>query len=210
MRRYVVGLTVLASLALGAAAWLTAHGGDADATRDLLARYCTECHNAAEFTANLVIEPGRIDAIAADPEHWEKIVRKLRAETMPPEGPRPAHAAYAQAARFVEAELDAAAAARPNPGDVPAFRRLTRTEYRNAVRDLLALDDLPAELDFELLLPADNAASGFDNIADLLFVSPVVMERYVAAAQKIARLAVGDVRTPVLVNIHRLGAAAAG
>ena len=87
---------------------------------------------------------------------------------------------------------------------MPAFRRLTRTEYRNAIRDLLALDGLPAELDFELLLPADNAASGFDNIADLLFVSPVVMERYIAAAQKIARLAVGDLRAPVMVNIHQL------
>ena len=87
---------------------------------------------------------------------------------------------------------------------MPAFRRLTRTEYRNAIRDLLALDELPAELDFELLLPADNAASGFDNIADLLFVSPVVMERYIAAAQKIGRLAVGDLRAPVMVNIHQL------
>ncbi|RPI57837.1 MAG: DUF1592 domain-containing protein, partial [Lysobacterales bacterium] len=98
----------------------------------------------------------------------------------------------------------AAAAAELQAGEVPAFRRLTRTEYRNAIRDLLALDDLPAELDFELLLPADNAASGFDNIADLLFVSPVVMERYIAAAQKIARLAVGDLRAPVMVNIHQL------
>ncbi len=87
---------------------------------------------------------------------------------------------------------------------MPAFRRLTRTEYRNAIRDLLALDNLPSELDFELLLPADNASSGFDNIADLLFVSPVVMERYIAAAQKIARLAVGDLRAPVMVNIHQL------
>ena len=80
---------------------------------------------------------------------------------------------------------------------MPLFRRLTRTEYENAIRDLLALDHLPAELDYELLLPADNASSGFDNIADLLFVSPVVMERYIGAAQKLARLAVGDLRTPV-------------
>src|SRR3970040_426351 len=73
-----------------------------------------------------------------------------------------------------------------------------------AWRALSPLDHMPSELDFELLLPADNASSGFDNIADLLFVSPPVMERYIAAAQKIARLAVGDMRAPVMVNIHKL------
>jgi hypothetical protein len=204
LRRSVVGLAVVVPVALAAAWWLGSPQRDAAATRDLLGGYCTDCHNTADFAGNLVIEPEQVAAIAADPEHWEKIVRKLRAETMPPEGPRPEHDAYVRAAAFLEAELDAAAASRPQPGDVPAFRRLTRTEYRNAIRDLLALDDLPAELDFELLLPADNAASGFDNIADLLYVSPVVMERYLAAAQKIARLAVGDVRAPVMVNIHQL------
>src|SRR5207237_10466598 len=79
---------------------------------------------------------------------------------------------------------------------------LTRTEYKNAIRDLLALDDLPKEMDFTLLLPADNAASGFDNIADLLYVSPAVMERYLDAARKISRLAVGDPAMPAMVNIH--------
>jgi len=204
MRRYVVGFAALVPLALGGAWWLSRSHGDAAATRDLLGRYCTDCHNTSDFTAELVVEPANVETIAADPAHWEKIVRKLRNETMPPDGPRPLHEQYLRAAEFVEASLDAAAAANPQPGDVPAFRRLTRTEYRNAIRDLLALDDLPAELDFDLLLPADNAASGFDNIADLLFVSPVVMERYIAAAQKIARLAVGDVRAPVMVNIHQL------
>src|SRR5688572_16072429 len=204
MRRYVVGLAVLAPLALGGTWWLGAFHSDAAATRGLLGRYCTDCHNQTDFTAELVIEPGSVGAVGANPEHWEKIVRKLRNEEMPPDGPRPEHEQYRVAAAFLEAELDAAAAAAPQPGEVPAFRRLTRTEYRNAIRDLLALDDLPTELDFELLLPADNAASGFDNIADLLYVSPVVMERYIAAAQKIARLAVGDLRAPVMVNIHQL------
>jgi mono/diheme cytochrome c family protein len=202
MKRYVVGLVVFAITAAGAT-WLSRHSGEA-ATRGLLGRYCTDCHNKTDFTAELVVEPTEVARIAADPEHWEKIVRKLRTEEMPPDGPRPQHEQYLRAAAFLESQLDDAAAAAPQPGDVPAFRRLTRTEYRNAIRDLLALDGLPAELDFELLLPADNAASGFDNIADLLFVSPVVMERYIAAAQKIARLAVGDVRAPVMVNIHRL------
>jgi hypothetical protein len=204
MNRYTAAVTVVTPLAAAAAWWLTSHHADAAATRNLLDRYCTECHDGAEAAGNLVIEPGKLTSAAADAEHWEKIVRKLRAETMPPEGPRPNHPAYVRAAGYLEAELDAAAAAHPNAGDVPAFRRLTRTEYRNVIRDLLSLGNLPSELDFELLLPADNAASGFDNIADLLFVSPVVMERYIAAAQKIARLAVGDLRAPVMVNIHQI------
>jgi hypothetical protein len=202
MKRYVVGLVVFAITA-GGATWLSRHSDEA-ATRGLLGKYCTDCHNTTDFTAELVIEPTDVATIAADPEHWEKVVRKLRTEEMPPDGPRPQHEQYLRAAAFLESQLDTAAAAEPQPGNVPAFRRLTRTEYRNAIRDLLALDGLPAELDFELLLPADNAASGFDNIADLLFVSPVVMERYIAAAQKIARLAVGDLRAPVMVNIHQL------
>jgi len=204
MRRSVVGLLAAIPLALGTAWWLGFPHGGAATTRDLLGRYCTDCHNTTDFTAELVIEPRDLDKLASDPAHWEKVVRKLRTEEMPPDGPRPEHDQYQRAAAFLEQQLDAAAAAAPQPGDVPAFRRLTRTEYRNAIRDLLALDGLPAELDFELLLPADNAASGFDNIADLLFISPVVMERYIAAAQKISRLAVGDLRAPVMVNIHQL------
>src|SRR5206468_665685 len=82
--------------------------------------------------------------------------------------------------------------------------RLSRMEYQNAVRDLLSLDALPKEMDFSLLLPPDNVSSGFDNIADLLFVSPATMERYLDAARKISRLAVGDAEMPVMVNIHRL------
>jgi hypothetical protein len=184
--------------------WLRAREAPQAATRDLLSRYCVDCHNPVELTGGLAIDPASLDEVGARAEQYEKIVRKLRAESMPPEDPRPDKTAYLAAASYLEAELDQAAAARPMPGDVPAFRRLTRTEYRNAIRDLLALDHMPSELDFELLLPADNASSGFDNIADLLFVSPVVMERYIAAAQKIARLAVGDMRAPVMVNIHKL------
>ena len=192
-------------LAIAAAAWWTLGSNrDREAAQGLLSHYCVDCHNPVDLTANLVIDPASLDTVGGRPEHWEKVVRKLRAESMPPDDPRPPHEAYAQAAGFLERELDAAAAERPNAGDVPLFRRLTRTEYENSIRDLLALDHLPAELDYELLLPADNASSGFDNIAELLFVSPVVMERYIGAAQKLARLAVGDMRTPVLVNIYKL------
>jgi hypothetical protein len=190
--------------AFAATAWLVFADRDQGATAELLAGYCVDCHNPVDLTGGLAIDPERLAEVGAHAEHFEKIVRKLRAESMPPEDPRPDAEAYAAAASYIESELDAAAAEVPIVGAVPAFRRLTRTEYRNAIRDLLALEHMPSELDFELLLPADNASSGFDNIADLLFVSPVVMERYLAAAQKIARLAVGDMRAPLMVNIHML------
>ena len=192
-------------LAIAAGAWWTlGPHRDRVAAQNVLSHYCVDCHNPVDLTANLVIDPTSLERVRAQPEHWEKVVRKLRAESMPPDDPRPPHEAYTATAAFLERELDAAATERPNAGDVPLFRRLTRTEYENSIRDLLALDHLPAELDYELLLPADNASSGFDNIADLLFVSPVVMERYIGAAQKLARIAVGDMRTPVLVNIYKL------
>ena len=105
--------------------------------------------------------------------------------------------------RGSRAALDRAAAASPNPGRAPAVRRLTRTEYRNAVRDLLALEDLPKELDVDLLLPADNTV-GFDTVAELLFVTPTLMEGYVTAARKISRVAVGDPTLPLIVDTYRL------
>ena len=124
---------------------------------------------------------------------------------MPPPGaPRPDAASYDRVATFLETELDRAEAARPHLGKLPLTHRLSRTEYRNAVRDLLALESLPREVSVDYLLPPDNISSGFDNIADLLFVSPSNMERYLDAARKISRLAVGDPAMPVMVNIHRL------
>src|SRR5262249_59403337 len=94
----------------------------------------------------------------------------------------------------------------PHPGKLALVHRLSRTEYQNAVRDLLAIDALPKEIDYSLLLPSDNSSSGFDNIADLLFMSPAIMERYLDAAEKISRLAIGDPASPVMVNRYRLGA----
>src|SRR5881396_1730618 len=168
-------------------------------------RYCVTCHNATAKVAGLVINPADLSNVGANPELWKKVVRKLRASAMPPvNAPRPDQATYDSVASFLETELDRAAAAKPNPGKLPLLHRLSRTEYQNAVRDLLALDALPKEMDFSLLLPPDNASSGFDNIADLLFVSPSTMERYLDAARKISRLAVGDPEMPVMVNIHRL------
>ena len=143
--------------------------------------------------------------VGAGADRWEKVVRKLRTQSMPPPGaPRPDAASYDRVATFLETELDRAEAARPHLGKLPLTHRLSRTEYRNAVRDLLALESLPREVSIDYLLPADNISSGFDNIADLLFVSPSNMERYLDAARKISRLAVGDPAMPVMVNIHRL------
>jgi mono/diheme cytochrome c family protein len=171
----------------------------------VLNRYCVTCHNSRLKTAGLVIDPADLGNAGVNPELWEKVVRKLRASAMPPAGaPRPDPGTYDAVARFLETELDRAALAKPDPGALPPLHRLSRTEYQNAIRDLLAIDALPREMDYSLLLPPDNISSGFDNIADLLFVSPTTMERYLDAARKISRLAVGDPQMPAMVNIHRL------
>jgi hypothetical protein len=152
-----------------------------------VARYCTSCHDDIERTADLSFESLPFDAVAAHPAEWEKVVRKLRAGMMPPIGePRPAAEARIELASWLEGELDAAAAASPNPGRTEPFHRLNRAEYRNAVRDLLHLDVEVAEL-----LPADEASYGFDNIAGVLKLSPTLLERYLTAADKVSRLAVG-------------------
>src|SRR5262245_49135635 len=170
-----------------------------------LERYCVTCHNSRLKTAGLVLDPAELSSVSTRPEVWEKVVRKLRSLSMPPAGsPRPDKATYDSASAFLETELDRAAAAKPNPGTLPLFHRLSRTEYQNAVRDLLGISALPKEMDYSVLLPADNISSGFDNIADLLFVSPSIMERYLDAARKVSRLAVGDPEIPLMVNIHKL------
>ena len=166
-------------------------------------QYCLGCHSAQVKSGGVVIDPNAIAQANQNAETWEKVVHQLRAESMPPPGvPRPDHALYARMATALETRLDAESAARPRVGDLPQLHRLTRTEYENSIRDLLAIADLPQEMDYKVLLPADNSSSGFDNIADLLYISPAVMERYLDAARKISRLAVGDPKAPVMVNIH--------
>ena len=166
-------------------------------------RYCIDCHNEAEQAGGLVLDAATRADLARHHETWEKVARKIADRAMPPpDQPRPDEPLYASIQAQLETALDAHAQANPNAGRLPRLRRLTRAEYRNAIRDLLALADLPAELDFELLLPTDNASSGFDNIAELLFVSPAIMERYIDAASKISRLAVGDMSMAPLVNRH--------
>ena len=155
--------------------------------RALLNQYCVGCHNEKLKTAGLMLDKLDLAHPGQEPETWEKVVRKLRAGMMPPAGmPRPNRAMLDSWTAKLETELDRAAAAKPNPGST-GLHRLNRTEYTNAIRDLLALD-----VDEATVLPADDSSEGFDNIADALAVSPALIERYVAAAGKISRLAVGN------------------
>ena len=152
-----------------------------------VARYCTSCHDDIERTADLSLKSLPLSEVAAHPAEWEAVIRKLRAGMMPPVGePRPTTDARLALVGWLEDELDANAAAKPNPGRTEPFHRLNRAEYRNAVRDLLDLDVEVAEL-----LPADEASYGFDNIAGVLKLSPTLLERYLTAADKVSRLAVG-------------------
>jgi mono/diheme cytochrome c family protein len=204
--RYQSGSTLAAAgLAILCLPPLHAQPSPALSTAAALNRYCATCHNAKVKVAGLVINPTDAANPGSNAALWEKVIRKLRTAEMPPAGaPRPDPATYDAMASFLESEVDRTAAARPNPGKLPLLHRLSRTEYQNAIRDLLGLDAMPKELDYSLLLPPDNAGSGFDNLADLLFVSPSAMERYMDAAEKISRLAVGDASAPVMVNIYNL------
>ncbi len=177
---------VRSALFLGAAA--LAGCGDPIATHhDTLSRYCLDCHNDVERVADLSLDRLDVAAVGADAAHWEMIVRKLRAGMMPPaDAPRPSNEVRLELVDWLERELDAAGAAAPDPGRTVAFHRLNRNEYRNAIRDLLALD-----IDVSELLPADDSSYGFDNIAGVLKLSPTLLERYVTAADRVSGLAVG-------------------
>ncbi len=164
----------------------------ASVPRAVLDQYCVTCHNARLRTAGLELDSVALEDVAAGAEVWEQVVRKLRTGAMPPPGrPRPDQTTRAELVSWLETALDRAAAAHPNPGR-PAIHRLNRSEYVNAIDDLLGL-----QIDGRSLLPGDNAAAhGFDNNADILSVSPVLMERYLSAARTISRLVVGRATTP--------------
>ena len=167
--------------------------------RAVLNRYCVTCHNEKLKTADLILSKADVESPSVDAPVWEKVVRKLRARAMPPAGaPRPDDTAYTSFANYLETELDRAAAAKLNPGR-PAIHRLNRAEYTNAVRDLLAL-----EIDGAAILPADESSNGFDNLGGGLTISPMLMERYLSAAGKVARLAVGDINAQPLFETYDL------
>ena len=168
--------------------------------RVLLDRYCVNCHNDRLRTGGLALDSLNLDHVGEAPEVWEKVARKLRAGVMPPAGrPRPDQPAYDDLAGWLESALDSAAAANPNPGRTEPFHRLNRAEYRNAVRDLLALD-----IDIAEWLPPDDASYGFDNIAGVLKMSPTLMDRYLSASRHISRIAVGAPVSAELVDTYRL------
>jgi hypothetical protein len=164
----------------------------------LVQTYCVTCHNENLKTANLLLDAAVDDPIDQLPATWEKVARRLKARSMPPQGmPRPNEDDYMFLIGYLESELDRTAAANPNPGR-PVPHRLNRAEYANAVRDILALD-----IEVDKLLPSDAASGhGFDNIADVLTLSPVLMERYLTAARTISRLAVGDPKYPSVIETY--------
>ena len=202
----LLSLLALAAAGIGSA-WpaLAAEAGEQPGLsggwqRELLDRYCVTCHNGRMRTAGLALDEHDVTAVAAAPAVWETVVRKLRAGAMPPSPrPRPDAAAYERFVGWLEAELDRHAAANPDPGRTEAFHRLNRTEYHHAVRDLLDV-----EIDVAELLPADGASYGFDNIAGVLGVSPTLLERYLAAARRIARVAVGRPAPSATAEVFRL------
>lgn len=153
----------------------------------LIESSCLSCHDSSDHAANLDLQKLLAVDFGPNAETWEKVVRKLASRQMPPpEAPRPSEQDFRGALASLTSALDAVAATGPNPGRTETFRRLNRTEYRNTIRDLLNVD-----VDVATLLPADESSHGFDNVtvADL---SPALLSRYLAAAEKISRLAVGS------------------
>jgi hypothetical protein len=183
----LVYTSIVAADAQSTIASSVAEPAAADHHRAAVKTYCVACHNQRLRSAGLSLDELDILKVDAAPEVWEKVLLKLRTRTMPPSGSRrPDEATYQRLTTWLEGSLDLVAAAHPNPGR-PELSRLNRAEYHRAIRDLLALD-----VDVAALLPSDDSAHGFDNVADILSVSPVLLESYMTAARKISRLAVGS------------------
>jgi len=191
-----VGIGFVMAIAAVARAYAQADSAALPArdARETVTTYCTGCHNERARVAGLVLNPA---ALAADPAVWEKVVRKLRMRTMPPAGStRPDEATYNRLTAWLETRLDHAAAASPNPG-APLLHRLNRTEYASVIEDLLGL-----KVDVAALLPPDDSAFGFDNNADLLGLSPALLEGYLGAADRVSALALADPDTPAAAETY--------
>ena len=171
----------------------------ASSHRGTLDRYCVTCHNQRLVTAGLKLDEADVANPGEGAEIWEKVVRKLRTGMMPPPNmPQPSTEDRRALLSWLETSLDKAAAAKPNPGRTETLRRLNRTEYQNAIRDLLSVD-----IDAASLLPADESGHGFDNVTvgDL---PPALLDRYISAAQKISALAIGSTQTSLQSDIIRV------
>ena len=190
--RLAAVLLVAAPMTLSAQQSKAPSTGPSRGSSQFLDQYCVTCHNDRLKTGGLSLMQADPARAGAQPELWEKVVRKLRTGVMPPPtAPQPPQADRLATLTRLETSLDAAAAAKPNPGRTETLRRLNRTEYQNVIRDLLALD-----IDAASLLPADESGHGFDNVTvgDL---PATLLNRYIAAAQRISRLAVGSTQTSV-------------
>lgn len=181
----VWGVVCVMALCAGAVS-LTA-GAQQPQGASMINQYCVGCHNDKAKTGGLALDTVDVGRAGENPDVWEKVVRKLGSRMMPPPGrPRPSEAVYDSFVSSLKTSLDRAAAAKPNPGRTDTFRLLTRTEYQNAIRDLLAL-----EVDVTSLLPKDDSSHGFDNTT-IAGLPPTLVERYLSAAEKVSRLAVGS------------------
>ena len=174
------------ALLLMLAGFCMAFAGGATTVTDMVNDHCAGCHNPDKKKGDLDLESIASETISKHPDVWEKAVKRLRARQMPPaDRKRPDETTYAAVLRELETALDSLPA---NPGRTETFRRLTRTEYQNAIRDLLAL-----EVDVSTLLPKDEEGHGFDNVSAGT-LSPALLNRYISAAEKISALAVGGPR----------------
>ena len=196
---YVVVAMAAACSALGQASVMAAGNSATPGLVQFAESHCLDCHGNGSEEGGLAMDTLFTAPISDHAEQWETIVRKLAARQMPPvDEPKPDEAAYQQVLDQLVGILDRHAAEHPNPGSTESFRRLTRTEYRNAIRDLLGLD-----VDVNELLPSDETSHGFDNIT-VTGLSPVLLDRYVSAAQKITRLAVGQRVEPAAETTFRV------
>ena len=164
-------------------------------------QYCVLCHNDATRTANLSLEKLDISNPGRAPQIWEKVLRKIKSRTMPPAGmPRPDETVYRDFGNYLETALDLQAENAPAPGS-PLLRRMNRTEYINAIRDLFAV-----QLNADNLLPADHTMLGFDNVGKVLTLSPLLAEKYVAAAREIRYQVLGKPEMPPEFNVYTVPA----
>src|SRR5688572_670126 len=188
----------LATLAVSCA--LPAHAQTAMPARqaELIDTYCAKCHNADDWAGSLDFSLLDRANVVSDAATWEKVMRKFRGNMMPPKGnERPDAREQAAFVSWLQGSLDSAILAHPQPGK-SSLHRLNRTEYGNAIRDLLGL-----EVDISEYLPADDEGYGFDNIADVLRTSPSLLEQYLVASRKISELAVGDMSTLPISTVYR-------